>query len=280
MNNNLPLLVVDRNWLNKNNDPIITKQQVKDLNLNEGQKVIAIEDDNQWEATLMYDSTLPHQEQWYIILDWSTWNESDFRNIIPFEKMSEKEATEHLDWFLNKYESSMLTLKNTYKFTNGSGELDFSPKSLINLWDWTLEISKINEKNNSYINPIIKKQNTDLITNYTVWAYKLIGEDDVSLNGGMIETIRLVGMYFGEVCTKDNPSVKWEVGNDSKPILSRKLSGGVVMFLNPFSIIYSELKNKVDLNKNNLYEIYTMLFEKKPNINNIIRKFWLEGPLR
>lgn len=48
--------------------PTLWRIKVEVFNLKEGQKVIAYQDEDEWEAIVRFDETLPFEKQWYVEL--------------------------------------------------------------------------------------------------------------------------------------------------------------------------------------------------------------------
>ena len=51
------------------NKPAITKKEVIDLGLNINQRVIAVQDEDEWTGVVKHDPSLPEQWQWYVQLE-------------------------------------------------------------------------------------------------------------------------------------------------------------------------------------------------------------------
>jgi len=55
------------NWLGVDK-PALSHREAQDFGLFHGQRVIAYQHDDEWDADVMFDLSLPHHYQWYIVL--------------------------------------------------------------------------------------------------------------------------------------------------------------------------------------------------------------------
>lgn len=56
------------NWLGAG-CPALTQRRAEELGLSVGERVVAYQDDDEWPGIVRFDPTLPHQYQWYVVLD-------------------------------------------------------------------------------------------------------------------------------------------------------------------------------------------------------------------
>lgn len=61
---------IDTNFATHNkNEPAMSDLEIRLLGLTEGQRVVAYQDDDEWDGIVRYDSSEPEGRQWYIELD-------------------------------------------------------------------------------------------------------------------------------------------------------------------------------------------------------------------
>ena len=117
-----------------------------------------------------------------------------------FEKMSPKEADEYFEWYIAKIDSRVKYLE---KFS--SVTLDYSVKSLNNIWGWFLknaEVEKTPEIQLKELRKQLKGQPKEIIDD-------IIDEQSVQFSLQTEYIIRDISMYFGEVCIKNNSAISW-----------------------------------------------------------------------
>ncbi len=55
------------NWLGASK-PALSHEEARRLGLQENERVTVYQDDDEWEALVKYDDSLPYQYRWYVIL--------------------------------------------------------------------------------------------------------------------------------------------------------------------------------------------------------------------
>jgi anaerobic selenocysteine-containing dehydrogenase len=55
------------NWLGPSK-PALSHEEARRLGLQENERVTVYQDDDEWEALVKYDDSLPYQYKWYVIL--------------------------------------------------------------------------------------------------------------------------------------------------------------------------------------------------------------------
>ena len=117
-----------------------------------------------------------------------------------FEKMSPKEADEYFEWYIAKIDSRVKYLEKFASVT-----LDYSVKSLNNIWGWFLknaEVEKTPEIQLKELRKQLKGQPKEIIDD-------IIDEQSVQFSLQTEYIIRDIAMYFGEVCIKNNSAISW-----------------------------------------------------------------------
>lgn len=56
------------NWLGPDY-PVLSHAKVSRYELQVGERVLTCQDDDEWEAVVRYDATLPEQYEWYVALE-------------------------------------------------------------------------------------------------------------------------------------------------------------------------------------------------------------------
>lgn len=123
----------------------------------------------------------------------------------PFEKFSPSEAETYFKWFLSQLDKRIEYLQDYSQIT-----LNYSIDSLVDIWEWFLNIAEIERTPKIKINDIkmqLKDQPKEI-------AEIILKEQSEQFTLETEYIIRDIAMYFGEVCTKNNPSISWGYHTD------------------------------------------------------------------
>ncbi len=137
-------------------------------------------------------------------------NKLEYNILIPpikneFEKMSSIDAEEYFQWYIDNIDDRIKYLKEY-----SSVELDYSVKSLIDIWSWFLKNAEI-EKTPKIRLKELKKQ---LQGQPKEIVKDIIDEQRLQFSLQTEYIIRDIAMYFGEVYIKNNPSISWGYHTD------------------------------------------------------------------
>ena len=176
-----------------------------------------------------------------------------------FDKMKKKEAEKYFNWYINEINNRILYLK-TYmqKDIEGDTIFDYTPESLIPLWEWFQTKIEFEEMTENEIHQELEDSPKKL--KYLVFE----NTRKISINTLSIATD--VANYFAEVFRKNNPSIYW--GFFTKPKNRISVNEPVLLGfignddLNPRLIISNCIwKSEEQKNPNMLYDIYHVWLE-------------------
>ncbi len=163
--------------------------------------------------------------------------DANYKMMIPpfrisdFSKLTPGEAKEHFEWFIGEVPKRIEYLKELLSNDGIEDILDYTPESLIPLWDWYEGKIKIEK--------ISKEKYEKELSETPEWVHPYIKDEDLS-----IDTLKYcmdVSIYFAEVMIRNNSSeIKWgyftrpknRVGVNQPTLLGFKAH----MNLNPYLI--------------------------------------------
>lgn len=127
-----------------------------------------------------------------------------------FEKMSDKEAREHFEWYLSEIsvrldllESAINSLKSLDRV-----KLDFSRESLLIVWDWYLENVQIVQKSEeAYQNELL---NSNSMTK------DFIKREEIPK--GWLSVAMDISIYFSECLVKNQEHLNWGIVTKPKSL--------------------------------------------------------------
>lgn len=127
--------------------------------------------------------------------------------IKPFVSMSKKEAEVHFDWYVKEIPSRLDLLEKTHREMSNEDNivLDYSPESLIKLWQWYINNVEIEEKSD-----VLRKLE---IEQYPEWVRINLSSQKIST--GWMAVAMDIAIYFSEFFIKEHGTIKW--GIISKP---------------------------------------------------------------
>ncbi len=125
----------------------------------------------------------------------------------PFNKLTHKETDDYFQWHLSHLSERITYLSSvvSYKLAIPQSKLDLSPNSLILVWSWFLSVVKIERTPTSRLLELERMYST---RSEQIRRYLL----DQSREQFSLETefiLRDIGMYLGEVFTKNEPLIYW-----------------------------------------------------------------------
>lgn len=174
----------------------------------------------------------------------------------PFEEMTKKEAQIHFNWYLSEVPKRIELLSNAFLETGGgtSGDLDFSQKSLMNLWSWF--IPRITT---------ITKSDDEIASELKVapeWFKEKIIENNKKLSIGTLSLAMDIAIYLAEVFIKNFNSLEWGFVTHPKS-LAYVNSPVVIGFssgveLDPRNLVYNLTLKTVngELNEKGLFNLF------------------------
>ena len=176
-----------------------------------------------------------------------------------FDKMKKKEAEKYFNWYINEINNRILYLK-TYmqKDIEGESIFDYTPESLIPLWEWFQTKIEFEEMTENEIQQELEDSPNRLKF--------LVLEDKRKISLNTLSIATDVANYFAEVFRKNNPSIYW--GFFTKPKNRISVNEPVLLGfignddLNPRLIISNCIwKSEEQKNPNMLYDIYHVWLE-------------------
>ena len=136
--------------------------------------------------------------------------ELEYHILIPpidksFECFTEQEAQAYFDWFINAIDHRVEYLKQV-----SSIDLNYSVKSLTDIWGWFLSHAEI-EKAPSIKKSELKKQLKSFPREI---RNAILDEQREQFTLQTEYILRDIAMYFGEVYIRNNPSIHWGFHTD------------------------------------------------------------------
>lgn len=169
-----------------------------------------------------------------------------------FESLKKKEANKYFEWYIGQVEHRIEVLKN---YIDNEGEkvvFDYSPESLISLWEWYENQIQIVDKSEEEMAEEFKR--------YPVWMHNEIARTKISL-----DTLKYgmdIAVYFAEVVIRNcNGKVKWGFFTSPKNRMSVNeptlLGFKGDMDLNPRLIVINcTRRSSVEKNHARLFDMY------------------------
>lgn len=139
----------------------------------------------------------------------------------PFDRLidefTSKMAKDYFDWYMEMIPSRIQYLSEVHlRHTKNNGnKLDYSPESLIDLWDWFIDIAEI-EKTPS---KNIKKLRKDLKGLPDSFVEHVVRENEDRFTLLTEYIIRDIGMYMGEVLVKTSDQLSWSYFTKPKNLM-------------------------------------------------------------
>lgn len=128
-----------------------------------------------------------------------------------FDKMTEKEAKKHFEWYISEIPKRLGLLKRAIEETESelSFTLDFTKNSLVGLWNWYLKNVEIVEKaNEEYINEL---SSANEITKSFIRKEKI--------SSGWMAVALDISIYFAECLIKAHQGLKWGIVTKPKSLV-------------------------------------------------------------
>ena len=125
----------------------------------------------------------------------------------PFEKFNSKEAEIYFKWYISQ-------LKNRIDYLEGYSDtsLNYSVNSLVDIWEWFLNIAEIEKTPKIKRAEIIKQ----LKGQPKEIAEAVLKDQSKQFSLKTEYILRDIAMYFGEVYVKNNSSISWGYHTDVK----------------------------------------------------------------
>ncbi|MCP3744528.1 MULTISPECIES: hypothetical protein [Paenibacillus] len=170
----------------------------------------------------------------------------------PFEmkeysEMNKKEAKEHFDWFKQQIPSRLEQLGAFSQI-----HLDYSDRSLIDIWDWYLANVQIQNKSTSELKEEYSKSSK--------WMKEYINDKKVSTQSKAFTLD--IGIYLGEVVKSNHSGLDWGIIFKPKSYISvnRPVITGLTRQkdMDVIMIVTNEMYLVLDgeRNPNALFDIY------------------------
>ncbi|MGM7703480.1 hypothetical protein ACSVDE_17240 [Pseudalkalibacillus sp. Hm43] len=176
--------------------------------------------------------------------------------VIPFKEMTKQEAQRHFDWYVGNIQERMDLLKDAYSLTNSNNKdiLDYSPQSLIPLWEWYLSQIEPNQKTSEELEREMEK--------VPEWLKNDVKENIYKPTTGTLILAMDISIYFSEVFTHNFNSIHW--GFVSEPKSLAHVNSPVLLgfkakkTLNARNLIYNMLLKamKGNSDKASLYQLF------------------------
>ena len=125
----------------------------------------------------------------------------------PFSRLTHQETEEYFQWHLSHLSERISYLSSVVSNSLAihQSELDLSPGSLLPLWSWFLAVAELEPTPMARLMELDQQYHTHL---EQIRAYLLDqSQDQFSLETEFI--LRDVGMYLGQVFTKNEPGIYW-----------------------------------------------------------------------
>ncbi len=125
----------------------------------------------------------------------------------PFSRLTHQETEEYFQWHLSHLSERISYLSSVVSNSLAihQSELDLSPGSLLPLWSWFLAVAELEPTPMARLMELNQQYHTNL---EQIRAYLLDqSQDQFSLETEFI--LRDVGMYLGQVFTKNEPGICW-----------------------------------------------------------------------
>ena len=182
--------------------------------------------------------------------------------INDFEEITRKEARIHFEWYIGEIPTRMELLRKAYHFTTGCSEkdLDYSPESLIPLWEWF--VNDIAEVMNRPKEELEKE-----LAETPKWVHEFIRAKKLSVHSQGVSMD--VGLYLAETLRKNIESLFW--GFRSTPKNLYCVNRPILMDTSDRAFIYAPAHKLSILNYklvdgetdiNGLYKLYEINYER------------------
>lgn len=174
---------------------------------------------------------------------------------LPFKEFSKAQAKEYFQWHISQIDHRIQVLDQYIREEGWKIEFDYSPESLISLWDWYEGHIVVEKKT--------QNEHHQEILQHPEWMSEYISTSKVS----MMETMKFgadVAIYFAEViCKNSDGKVKWgyytkpkKMASVNRPVL---LGFKANMDMDPDRIIYTcTLRSVEEREKTRLFDMYNV----------------------
>ena len=123
-----------------------------------------------------------------------------------FDDMNKNDAKEYFDWYISQIGHRISVLKEYAHSENGDIIFDYTPESLIPLWDWYEQKIKLIKKSTKELEEEYKK--------YPKWVHDSLSHKKISM-----DTLKIgmdIAIYFAEVVVRScHGKIQW--GYFTKP---------------------------------------------------------------
>lgn len=124
-------------------------------------------------------------------------------NIKPFREMNKSEAQIHFDWYIQQIPKRIQMLSDAFELTGGGNkeDLDYSPESLVKVWNWFIQNAEILRKT---------KEEIALETK----SLPILARNDISTNKistGWLSVAMDIALYFAKCIIYNYDQIKWGI---------------------------------------------------------------------
>lgn len=119
----------------------------------------------------------------------------------PIQFLSKSEAQKYFAWYISNLDERIRYLEAFSKV-----RLDYTPESLIPLWNWFLKNAKIEKTPKARVNEL----EAQLAVHGRAFTKTVIANNGCQLSLKTEYIILDIAMYFGQVFVKNHPEVYWE----------------------------------------------------------------------
>ncbi len=174
---------------------------------------------------------------------------------LPFREFSKTQAKEYFQWHMSQIDHRIRVLEQYILEDGGKVIFDYSPESLVPLWEWYEDHIVVEKKT--------KKEYKREVLEYPEWMKEYISTTKISL----MKTMKFgadIAIYFAEViCKNSNGKISW--GYYTKPKRMASVNRPVIMGfkagkdMDPQGIIYTcTLKSAEKKEKMRLLDVYNV----------------------
>lgn len=171
-----------------------------------------------------------------------------------FQKLKKNEAKEYFEWYMNQVEHRIEVLKKHILGERKDIIFDYTPNSLVALWDWYEEKIEIVNKS--------KEELEQEMSRYPKWLHNEIAHTKISM-----ETLKYgmdIAVYFAEVIIRNNDGkIRW--GYFTEPKMRMSVNEPTLigfendMDMNPRLIVINcTRRSSRENNSNRLLEMYNV----------------------
>ena len=173
---------------------------------------------------------------------------------IPFDEFSREQAKEYFEWHMSRLDHRIQVLEQYVRWEGFEIAFDYSPESLILLWEW-YEGHIVLEKKSW-------KEYLRELRQYPKWMRDEISRTKIS----MMKTMKFgsdIALYFAEsICRNSDGKISWgyftgkKLASVNRPVLMGFMKK---MYMDPQTIIYTcTLCSAEEKDKNILFDTYNV----------------------